>query len=68
MDYILHISSTNNSFIGTGFMGTKISSMEDIKQAMHKYATFTKGNRFLFKFGDTLERQRFQKCINSKIR
>ena len=34
MDYIIHISSTNNSFIGTGFMGARVSSMEDIKQAM----------------------------------
>lgn len=37
--YIIHISSTNNPFIGTGFLGVKVSSMEDIKQAMYKYAT-----------------------------
>lgn len=37
--YIINISSTDNSFIGTGFMGVKVSSIEDIKQAMYKYAT-----------------------------
>lgn len=42
MDYVVHISSTNNSFIGTGFMGSRVASFEDVKQAMLKYATFKK--------------------------
>jgi hypothetical protein len=45
MNYIIHISSTNNSFIGTGFLGLKVSSMNDIKQALFKYATFTKDDK-----------------------
>lgn len=42
MDYIIHISSTNNSFIGTGFMGQKISSFEDVKRALYKYGSYVR--------------------------
>ena len=40
MDYVINVSSTNNSFFGTGFMGEKVSSFEDVKQALFKYATY----------------------------
>lgn len=42
MEYVIHISSTNNSFIGTGFMGTKVSSFEDVKQALYKYGSYVR--------------------------
>lgn len=45
MNYVIHVSSTNNSFIGTGFMGTEVSSFEDVKQAMLKYATFIRDGK-----------------------
>lgn len=43
--YMINISSTDNSFIGTGFTGVKVSSFDDVRQALLKYATFTKDNR-----------------------
>lgn len=43
--YMLNISSTDNSFFGTGFTGVKVSSFDDIRQALLEYATFTKDNR-----------------------
>lgn len=42
MEYIIHISSTNNSFIGTGLMGTKVSSFEDVKRALYKYGSYVR--------------------------
>lgn len=42
MNYVIHISSTNNSFIGTGFMGEKISSFEDVKRALYKYGSYVR--------------------------
>lgn len=49
--YRVHIGSFNNIssdpdfFIGTGFAGCPISSFEDFKEAMYKYATFEKDGK-----------------------
>lgn len=37
-----NISSDPNFFIGTGFSGYPIESIEDFKEAMYKYASFEK--------------------------
>lgn len=37
--YTVHIESTDNSWFGTGFMGIGIESMNDLKEAMFKYAS-----------------------------
>lgn len=45
MNYVVNISSTDNTFFGTGFLGKEISSFEDLKAALHKYATYKEGEK-----------------------
>lgn len=40
-----NVSSDPNMFIGTGFAGYPISSVEEFKEAMYKYATFVKDGK-----------------------
>lgn len=40
-----NISSDPDFFIGTGFCGCPISSIEDFKEAMYKYASFEKDGK-----------------------
>lgn len=48
MKYVVNISGTSNLisdsrfFLGTGFLGSEFSSFEELKNLLHKYATFNK--------------------------
>lgn len=51
MKYIVNISGTSNIsnsptfFLGTGFLGSEFSSFEELKKLLHKYATFNKDGK-----------------------
>lgn len=55
MRYIVHISGTSNLlsdsrfFFGTGFLGSEFSSFEELKNLLHKYATFNKDGKKLWR-------------------
>lgn len=61
--YTVHIESMDNSWFGTGFMGINIESMNDLKEAMFKYAS----NKGYWRSEIKLSLQQLQLRLRQKV-